>query len=114
MLTIMSSMTRRVICLFVMYHYIYMLFFFFFNDTATTEIYTLSLHDALPISPVGRRADQPAISAPPSALEDGPRDRKSTRLNSSHTVISYAVFCLKKKKKKSTHSDTIPLRHPSK
>src|SRR2546430_15889773 len=74
--------------------------FFFFNDTATTEIYTLSLHDALPISrpggPVGQhRRDHP---------EDGGRaaDRKSTRLNSSHSQISYAVFCLKKKKKKPT------------
>src|SRR5256885_9961638 len=76
--------------------------FFFFNDTATTEIYTLSLHDALPICG-GLRPD----------YERGPRfpgqargaalsrrvDRKSTRLNSSHLVISYAVFCLKKKKK---------------
>src|SRR5438034_11461459 len=80
-------------------------FFFFFNDTATTEIYTLSLHDALPILAYGVGA---AIGR--NALENvfGPRlnrvrravDRKSTRLNSSHTVISYAVFCLKKKKKK--------------
>src|SRR5256885_9700523 len=92
--------------------------FFFFNDTATTEIYTLSLHDALPIwrRPVGcrnarvgdelaaaalqlrgdprRRQPQPALGRP------GGADRKSTRLNSSHLVISYAVFCLKKKKKK--------------
>src|SRR5260221_10015072 len=77
--------------------------FFFFNDTATTEIYTLSLHDALPICTTTRP------SAPSRAMT-GPRnsrasasvrmpDRKSTRLNSSHTVISYAVFCLKKKKK---------------
>src|SRR2546422_1672224 len=89
-------------------------FFFFFNDTATTEIYTLSLHDALPIS-----GDLRALAA-----EGAPRvlghldfaepglarvviqqpvgegaDRKSTRLNSSHGYISYAVFCLKKKKK---------------
>src|SRR5437868_13701507 len=74
---------------------------FFFNDTATTEIYTLSLHDALPISPRstagpcapwrrGGRATHPSSST----------DRKSTRLNSSHVSISYAVFCLKKKKKK--------------
>src|SRR5256885_10319488 len=72
--------------------------FFFFNDTATTEIYTLSLHDALPIFRAladghvwrhGRRG-VPAI--------DRAKDRKSTRLNSSHLVISYAVFCLKKKK----------------
>src|SRR2546422_7828901 len=85
--------------------------FFFFNDTATTEIYTLSLHDALPIclQTNGRRRDRPdppanarhtgteparGCRAPP-----GPRvgDRKSTRLNSSHGYISYAVFCLKKK-----------------
>src|SRR5438034_2646531 len=86
-----------------------MLFFFFFNDTATTEIYTLSLHDALPISLgtggggehlvsrrlVGREAGAHRIRAPVRAHQD----RKSTRLNSSHTVISYAVFCLKKKKK---------------
>src|SRR2546428_13801519 len=77
-------------------------FFFFFNDTATTEIYTLSLHDALPIFSHQR----------PLTLTDGwfflwclfrcsDGDRKSTRLNSSHDQISYAVFCLKKKKKKS-------------
>src|SRR6266850_871885 len=71
-------------------------FFFFFNDTATTEIYTLSLHDALPSSSAGTGRwswGLPAAWAAPSC-----RDRKSTRLNSSHLVISYAVFCLKKKK----------------
>src|SRR2546429_5305262 len=75
--------------------------FFFFNDTATTEIYTLSLHDALPISPTSpshRSAMGPSLSP----LKGGEgltanRDRKSTRLNSSHGYISYAVFCLKKK-----------------
>src|SRR3712207_6928496 len=77
---------------------------FFYNDTATTEIYTLSLHDALPISP---RADNilvlnPGTSASaayfaPVARDIVRRDRKSTRLNSSHANISYAVFCLKKK-----------------
>src|SRR2546422_2502001 len=80
--------------------------FFFFNDTATTEIYTLSLHDALPISGNGCRS---AYSIKKMAVWwTGPprpglrsRDRKSTRLNSSHGYISYAVFCLKKKKKKS-------------
>src|SRR5947209_19720778 len=76
------------------------LFSFFFNDTATTEIYTLSLHDALPIF-----TRLPALSVHASAGwgEPGRRrpgsDRKSTRLNSSHANISYAVFCLKKKKK---------------
>src|SRR3712207_6853419 len=95
-----------------------LLLFFFFNDTATTEIYTLSLHDALPISahrraaPGGRRrrrvrprvperirrAAQPAggLWLPRDA---GRPDRKSTRLKSSHANISYAVLCLKKKKK---------------
>src|SRR5438874_6029491 len=85
----------------------YSFFLFFFNDTATTEIYTLSLHDALPISGKatrdalaerGARHDQkPPMDLRPQA-ECG--DRKSTRLNSSHVEISYAVFCLKKKKKK--------------
>src|SRR5215204_2082618 len=70
-------------------------FFFFFNDTATTEIYTLSLHDALPILP----PPAPSAASPKQRRRWSLRlDRKSTRLNSSHTVISYAVFCLKKKK----------------
>src|SRR2546430_15751530 len=73
--------------------------FFFFNDTATTEIYTLSLHDALPISRVLRRQLANGINAALlSKKMRGGRDRKSTRLNSSHSQISYAVFCLKKKK----------------
>src|SRR2546426_8538611 len=92
----------------------YFSFFFFFNDTATTEIYTLSLHDALPILREARRiANRPAVAVPVRLLavdvgvgaETDARqavarreDRKSTRLNSSHLVISYAVFCLKKKK----------------
>src|SRR5258708_31148077 len=98
---------------------------FFFNDTATTEIYTLSLHDALPISHVASEVECPAFRCVPllgfavlapalicvlhpfQCLTDlllglgrvlGLRDRKSTRLNSSHQIISYAVFCLKKKK----------------
>src|SRR5256885_5243045 len=83
--------------------------FFFFNDTATTEIYTLSLHDALPISTVnvstGRSVAAAIIAtmSPLSTPQDRKAptgtslDRKSTRLNSSHLVISYAVFCLKKK-----------------
>src|SRR2546430_3251016 len=82
---------------------------FFFNDTATTEIYTLSLHDALPIC---RSTGEESLTAAPSPVRR-PRtrtwvavdlasrnhlpDRKSTRLNSSHSQISYAVFCLKKK-----------------
>src|SRR5256885_12789049 len=79
-------------------------FFFFFNDTATTEIYTLSLHDALPISSTPRSArSQPRLARSARSISSSReptriRDRKSTRLNSSHLVISYAVFCLKKKK----------------
>src|SRR3989449_8164232 len=89
-------------------------YFFFFNDTATTEIYTLSLHDALPIcfgKLFGSWGSEPAVSLSRTFLMetairrtgddwviDGlKQDRKSTRLNSSHGYISYAVFCLKKK-----------------
>src|SRR3712207_9082841 len=73
--------------------------YFFFNDTATTEIYTLSLHDALPILDSGSMtAAAEALSYTTSAVSQQlSRDRKSTRLNSSHANISYAVFCLKKK-----------------
>src|SRR5258707_10084716 len=95
-------------------------FFFFFNDTATTEIYTLSLHDALPIcledgvvevarphvaagvdvhrsQRLGLVHDQVAAGLEVHAAAQRAGDRKSTRLNSSHANISYAVFCLKKK-----------------
>src|SRR2546422_1408894 len=89
--------------------------FFFFNDTATTEIYTLSLHDALPIwtrggirgsgskpaPPVATPIQMMGASEPSTRSSSNPAisiDRKSTRLNSSHGYISYAVFCLKKKK----------------
>src|SRR5258708_14534367 len=72
---------------------------FFFNDTATTEIYTLSLHDALPISIFKRSHAQRFIGASLQHDFRNARDRKSTRLNSSHQIISYAVFCLKKKNK---------------
>src|SRR2546430_3727480 len=74
---------------------------FFFNDTATTEIYTLSLHDALPIWNTRARLGCSAQGCRcPSrfAVPECGRDRKSTRLNSSHSQKSYAVFCLKKKK----------------
>src|SRR5258708_31025119 len=91
--------------------------FFFFNDTATTEIYTLSLHDALPIfltsgkdskleaigfDGAGRAFvnDEEMASTHVFDLKTLKADRKSTRLNSSHQIISYAVFCLKKKKTK--------------
>src|SRR5256712_11327074 len=73
-------------------------FFFFFNDTATTEIYTLSLHDALPISFEFLRNGSLNARNFFAPTQDS-LDRKSTRLNSSHDQISYAVFCLKKKKK---------------
>src|SRR5437588_12689127 len=74
---------------------------FFFNDTATTEIYTLSLHDALPIWVLTDYTVENGTfyMVPGSHRYCRHPDRKSTRLNSSHTVISYAVFCLKKKKK---------------
>src|SRR2546430_7799578 len=98
-----------------------MFFFFFFNDTATTEIYTLSLHDALPICSLPLNCSMAALA---SSLVDistkaKPRerpvmrsstDRKSTRLNSSHSQISYAVFCLKKKKESPCHLYTGYLR----
>src|ERR1022692_1932837 len=73
--------------------------FFFFNDRATPEIYTLSLHDALPISDRARATAPPRPPMPCAAClraSRPPPDRKSKRLNSSHLVISYAVFCLKK------------------
>src|SRR6266700_4660742 len=84
---------------------LFMSFFFFFNDPATTEIYTLSLHDALPISlgtPLVERKPAGLVltEAGRETISAAERDRKSTRLNSSHVKISYAVFCLKKKKKK--------------
>src|SRR5258705_9269617 len=80
---------------------------FFFNDTATTEIYTLSLHDALPIFgivAVNAEAAQTVYDAFADAGLNAVLDRKSTRLNSSHLGISYAVFCLKKKKEPSTRA----------
>src|SRR5258708_18233697 len=91
--------------------------FFFFNDTATTEIYTLSLHDALPIclfdvaALLEQKARDGMYQTEPVGARKGKNiglghsgDRKSTRLNSSHQIISYAVFCLKKKKKYIKHS----------
>src|SRR5690348_17986567 len=100
---------------------------FFFNDTATTDIYTLSLHDALPILGVvgytlggglswlarkhGIGTNQ--VTAIEVVTADGVlrRDRKSTRLNSSHPSISYAVFCLKKKKANKLHNTILPETH---
>src|SRR5258708_20808289 len=102
-------------------------FFFFFNDTATTEIYTLSLHDALPIFNALRlrlttgeevhRGDASAQDIVDMVFKRAGvtgQDRKSTRLNSSHQIISYAVFCLKKKKiARRPSTDSIPDTHTS-
>src|SRR3712207_7293787 len=103
--------------------------FFFFNDTATTEIYTLSLHDALPISfaciaagiaclwgPAHGGANEAALAmlAEIGSVDKIPEfiaDRKSTRLNSSHANISYAVFCLKKKKNNNINSTQQHTNH---
>src|SRR3712207_7486194 len=104
--------------------------FFFFNDTATTEIYPLSLHDALPIfatragtpvgcrhstksSPAGDAAIRQAARGPPQRGRPscGPGDRKSTRLNSSHANISYAGLCFKKKKCDVYSTTQHPLHH---
>src|SRR2546427_1160090 len=89
-------------------------FFFFFNDTAPPEIYPLSLPDALPISPRSPVHSPPApaslcrlrspLRSPRFSRGAGEEDRKSTRLNSSHSQISYAVFCLKKKKQRSANA----------
>src|SRR3712207_8844041 len=92
------------------------IYFFFFNDTATTEIYTLSLHDALPILVIAIATEFSVIlaaryheereageSVGEALRRSYARDRKSTRLNSSHANISYAVFCLKKKKQTTEH-----------
>src|ERR1017187_10845485 len=81
-------------------------FFFFFNDTATTEIYTLSLHDALPIY---SDKNKWTTNECPLNNQRATIDRKSTRLNSSHRCISYAVFCLKKKKQEIRRRDNQPV-----
>src|SRR5438034_3353181 len=99
-------------------------FFFFFKSPAPTETYTLSLHDALPISPRDGFEDAVLGAEIVGSNEQGERyantdwplrlsfpvlDRKSTRLNSSHTVISYAVFCLKKKNKNKARTSSNDL-----
>src|SRR5438270_6791281 len=108
-----------------------LIIFFFYNDTATTEIYTLSLHDALPISDMAKTQKYPVVIRTEidyrraaklgdrlvidGWLDQLQRDRKSTRLNSSHSQISYAVFCLKKKNKKkikNTHLNTKYIHKP--
>src|SRR5574338_1035510 len=89
---------------------------FFFNDTATTEIYTLSLHDALPISACSRTSALSSLSAATSESKiAGSRictDRKSTRLNSSHHGISYAASCLKQKKTYQPRFPAPPQKKP--
>src|SRR5437773_12514109 len=91
-----------ILFIFFFFSFLFLFFiFFFFNDTATTEIYTLSLHDALPISSQAYGFwERPWRRRQRSLTMLSRQDRKSTRLNSSHITISYAVFCLKKKKKK--------------
>src|SRR5206468_11057615 len=110
--TLYTHYTYHLFVIVLIFSFIDLIFFsflFFFNAPATTEIYTLSLHDALPISGGVVRADllqtvvddvEVADLPEVEAHELGGPDRKSTRLNSSHDQISYAVFCLKKKKKK--------------
>src|SRR2546427_6059499 len=99
----MDLFLLSILCVLPLHPVLYYRFFFFFNDTATTEIYTLSLHDALPIYrrvPRGRSAERVGPGGRRRARRvRAIRDWKSTRLNSSHSQISYAVFCLKKKKK---------------
>src|SRR3712207_8469718 len=109
-----------------LYYYLLSCIFFFFNDTATTEIYTLSLHDALPIFhdvtitlgllaltqlEFNLNVVAALLTLIGYSLNDTivvyDRDRKSTRLNSSHANISYAVFCLKKKNKKYIHATSL-------
>src|SRR2546430_2484058 len=100
----LSSRSLMILHFFVLYKSLLLcIFFFFFNDTATTEIYTLSLHDALPIYLA--HCGHYRLERTPLQLARIPlrADRKSTRLNSSHSQISYAVFCLKKKKKNITY-----------
>src|SRR3712207_8165452 len=102
------------------------MYIFFFNDTATTEIYTLSLHDALPIfgrmgvrlvtatpcvDKAARSAGMVRAASDTTTCSALPKDRKSTRLNSSHANISYAVFCLKKKDSAGPYP-LAPIAHP--
>src|SRR3970282_2514525 len=84
---------------------------FFFNDTATTEIYTLSLHDALPISSGASASSSPTSSRTKDApARNRGEDRKSTRLNSSHITSSYAVFCLKTREDRTPPPPLAPRR----
>src|SRR5207244_13236914 len=108
LLSAASSVRGRLRCALIFLYISFLSLFFFFTDPAPTEIYTLSLHDALPISGVSngravrrrrRRAGECHLGRHGADGRSGP-DRKSTRLNSSHQIISYAVFCLKKKKKR--------------
>src|SRR5947209_19907721 len=102
----MSLLIVRLPLVRILFSHLILFLVFFFNDTAPTEIYTLSLHDALPIyvAQVRNEGDRVGIDRRGAGVDVGAttinaKDRKSTRLNSSHANISYAVFCLKKKKK---------------
>src|SRR5437773_6636233 len=111
----MSRVWRPELCSSILLLFVSFFFysFFFFNDPPPTEIYTLSLHDALPIlHSASTNAVLPEPTGPPIPIRTGVLrgDRKSTRLNSSHITISYAVFCLKKKTRASQISH-IPHRH---
>src|SRR5256886_12178106 len=104
-------------CLLLMQRTVHAFCFFFFNDTATTEIYPLSLHDALPISHPLRaprcdlgpeqRAGAVGQAVAHRLRREAEPDRKSTRLNSSHSQISYAVFCLKKKNMTNSYASIL-------
>src|SRR5699024_12391871 len=99
-----SCIYRYIILFFIYHSFSCNLIVFFFNYTATTEIYTLSLHDALPIWPKSSKCNKlfGYSFSTVSTNRSMKSDRKSTRLNSSHVSISYAVFCLKKKNKNKT------------
>src|ERR1041385_9388092 len=101
MVSLVDKFVSGLVCFFV----------FFFNDTATTEIYTLSLHDALPISCISTAGC--CCASTTRAVSARYLDRKSTRLNSSHGYISYAVFFLKKKNKNKDSNDLCLLHQNS-
>src|SRR5258708_33824524 len=102
MFVLLYYLTCFVTFILFLFNYTATTLFFFFNDPATTEIYTLSLHDALPIYLVMAAGSWPFLDRRDALTagycSGGKQDRKSTRLNSSHQIISYAVFCLKKKR----------------
>src|SRR5947209_10352146 len=109
---VLLQLTRNLIFRCGEYPLTFLFTLIFFNDTASTEIYTLSLHDALPISRL--QSSHRTIGDIATSVNESFRcvgDRKSTRLNSSHANISYAVFCLKKKIYKSGHSRPVSAKN---